>query len=68
MIHHAKGSAHVAHLLPCPNALPGRGIVEVCEWPILPEGADGKCDWCRRADARWEQLGKESTRTEPMNR
>ena len=22
----------------------------------LPEGDDGKCDWCRAADERWEKV------------
>lgn len=48
MIHHAKGASHVAHLLPCPI------FTGSCSWPILPEGDDGKCDWCREADQRWE--------------
>ena len=50
MIHHAKGASHVAHLLPCPI------FTGACSWPILPEGDDGKCDWCREADQRWEDL------------
>ena len=50
VVHHVKGASHVAHLLPCPT------LTGACSWPTLPEGDDGKCDWCREADQRWKPL------------
>lgn len=56
MIHHARGADHYAHdpRLTC-GTRPG------CEMPKLISGDDGKCDWCRVADAHWDQV-RESIR------
>jgi hypothetical protein len=50
MIHHAKRDVHAAHdeRLTCTRY--------GCNWPTLPEGDDGKCDWCRKADERVEAM------------
>lgn len=50
MRHFVSGAYHIA------TVATEDSTADYSRYQELPEGPDGKCDWCRAADERWEAI------------